>query len=144
MAQITPSIFSHVSLGSNRFEEAVAFYDRVLPTLGCKRLLTYPSAVAYGRENPEFWLQKPLDGQPASVGNGSHLGFVAADKAAVHAFHQAALDAGGKDEGAPGPRPEYGEAYYGCFVRDLDGHKLEAVFWDRELIYELYIDPFED
>jgi predicted lactoylglutathione lyase len=51
----------------------------------------------------------------------------------VHAFHEAALAAGGKDEGAPGSRSDYSEAYYGCFVRDPDGHKVEAAFWDEQL-----------
>ena len=59
-------------------------------------------------------------------------------------FDQAALDAGAASEGEPGPRAEYGEPYYGCFVRDLDGHKIEATFWDLEQVYELYIEPVED
>ena len=124
MAEQNPSILSHISLGSNRFDEAVAFYDQVLATLGCKRILEHPGAVAWGREYPEFWVQRPFDGGTASVGNGTHVGFFAADQAAVDAFHRAAIAAGAVDEGAPGPRPEYGEPYYGCFVRDLDGHKI--------------------
>ena len=55
--------------------------------------------------------------------------FLAANPQEVHAFHQAALAAGGRDDGEPGPRPHYGEQYYGCFVRDLDGHKIEAMAW---------------
>lgn len=133
MSEQNPSILSHVSIGSNRFDEAVAFYDRVLPTLGCQRIMEHPGAVAWGREYPEFWVQKPIDGQPASIGNGSHFGFVAPDQAAVDAFHAAALAAGGSSDGAPGPRPDYGAPYYGCFVRDLDGHKIEAAYWDSNL-----------
>ncbi|TLX54457.1 VOC family protein [Stutzerimonas nosocomialis] len=124
-----PSILSHVSLGTNRFDEAAAFYDKVLSTLGCRRVLEHPGAVAWGRDYPEFWLQCPLDGRPSSCGNGTHVGFIANDRAAVDAFHAAALAAGATDEGAPGPRPHYGEPYYGCFVRDLDGHKIEAAYW---------------
>jgi len=138
MADQNPSILSHVSLGSNRFDEAAAFYDAVLATLGCTRILSHPGAQAWGREYPEFWLQTPIDGQPASIGNGTHVGFFAADKASVDAFHHAALNAGAADEGAPGPREEYGAPYYGCFVRDLDGHKIEAAYWDLALIQELY------
>ena len=89
----------------------------------------YPDAIAYGKQYPEFWVQTPINGQPASVGNGTHIGFIASTQAAVHAFHEAALAAGGVDEGAPGGRPDYGEPYYGCFVRDPDGHKVEASFW---------------
>lgn len=128
-----PSILSHVSIGTNNFDQAVAFYDTVLSILGCKRLMEHPRAVGYGKQYPEFWVETPLDGQPATVGNGTHIGFIAPTKAAVHAFYDAALAAGGIDEGAPGSRPEYGEPYYGCFVRDPDGHKVEAAFWDLQL-----------
>jgi len=125
-----PSILSHVSIGTNQFEQAVKFYDAVMPTLGCRKLEAYPDVVAYGKEYPEFWVQTPFDGQPASVGNGYHIGFFASSQAMVDAFYQAAIAAGAIGEGEPGPRPDYGEPYYGCFVRDLDGHKIEATFWD--------------
>jgi catechol 2,3-dioxygenase-like lactoylglutathione lyase family enzyme len=130
MADPNPSILSHVSIGTNDFARAVAFYDRVLPTLGCKRIMEHPGAAAWGKVYPEFWVQTPIDGRPASVGNGTHFGFVASDKATVHAFYEAALAAGARGEGEPGPRPDYGEPYYGCFVRDPDGHKIEAAYWD--------------
>jgi catechol 2,3-dioxygenase-like lactoylglutathione lyase family enzyme len=138
MAEPNPSILSHISLGSNRFDEAVAFYDQVLATLGCNRILEHPGAVSWGREFPELWIQRPFDGGTASVGNGTHVGFFAANHAEVDAFHRAAIAAGGVDEGAPGPRPEYGEPYYGCFIRDLDGHKIEASYWDMALMQQLY------
>ncbi len=77
-------------------------------------------------------MQIPIDGKSATTDNGTHLGFIAPTKGAVHAFHEAALAAVGGDDGAPGPRPLYGERYYGCVVRDLDGHKVEAAFWDME------------
>jgi catechol 2,3-dioxygenase-like lactoylglutathione lyase family enzyme len=140
MAEPNPSILCHVSLGTNDFARAVAFYDRVLTTLGCKRILEHPGAVAWGKLYPEFWVQTPIDGRRASVGNGTHFGFVAPDKAAVHAFYEAALAAGARGEGEPGPRRDYGEPYYGCFVRDPDGHKIEAAYWDMELVQKLYID----
>ncbi|HEY9623746.1 MAG TPA: VOC family protein [Crinalium sp.] len=140
ISEDSPSIISHVSIGTNNFEQAVAFYDRVLPTLGCKRIMAHPNAIAYGKQYPEFWVQTPIDGQPATVGNGTHIGFIAPTKASVHAFYEAALAAGGIDDGAPGERPDYGEPYYGCFVRDPDGHKIEAAYWDMQLIQELYID----
>lgn len=122
-----------MSIGTNDIDRAVAFYDKVLATLGCKRVMQYPSAVAYGKVYPEFWVQTPIDGYPASVGNGTHIGFIAPTKEAVHAFYDAALACGGEDSGAPGPRPHYGDPYYGCFVRDPDGHKVEAMFWDESL-----------
>lgn len=133
MTAENPSLVSHVSIGTNDFDRAVAFYDRVLITLGCRRVADHPGAVAYGKLYPEFWLQVPIDGAAASVGNGTHFGFSADSKAAVDAFYREALAAGASDEGAPGPRPLYGDPYYGCFVRDLDGHKIEAAFWDMGL-----------
>lgn len=99
-----PSILSHVAIGTNNFERAVAFYDQVLPSLGCKQMMRHPGAVAYGKQYPEFWVQMPIDGQSASVGNGTHIGFITPTKEAVRAFHKAALAAGGVDDGSPGPR----------------------------------------
>ena len=131
MATENPSIISHISIGTNNFDRAVSFYDKVLSTLGCKQIMKHPGAVAYGKEFPEFWVQVPYNGEPATVGNGSHIGFIADSKEAVHAFHEAALSEGGTDDGAPGPRPDYGDAYYGCFIRDLDGNKIEATYWNE-------------
>ena len=128
-----PSILSHVSIGTDQFAQAVAFYDAMMPTLGCRKVENHPDLVAYGKVFPEFFVQRPHDGQPASVGNGCHIGFMASSQAMVDAFYQAAIAAGATDDGPPGPRPAYGEPYYGCFVRDLDGHKIEATFWDMSL-----------
>lgn len=133
MADENPSIISHVSLGTNDFERARDFYDRVLATLGCRRVAEHPGVAAYGKAFPEFWVGEPHDGKVAAAGNGTHVGFIAANKEAVHAFYEAALAAGAKGDGAPGPREEYGAPYYGCFVRDPDGHKIEAAFWDFTL-----------
>lgn len=126
-----PSLLSHVSLGTNDFERATRFYDATLKSVGARRVVDEPGAVAYGRAFPEFWVQRPFDGKAAAVGNGTHVAFLAHSRAEVDAFHAAAIAAGGVDEGAPGPRREYSAAYYGCFVRDPDGHKIEAMFWDE-------------
>ena len=128
----SPSALSHVSLGTNRFNEAVAFYDAVLATLGIRRVVDVSEhqAIAYGRAFPEFWIQRPHDGQPAQTANGVHVAFLAESNAQVDAFHQAALAHGARCDGPPGQRPHYGDEYYGCFVRDLDGHKIEAVAWN--------------
>ena len=131
MNELPPSILSHVSIGTNQFDEAIAFYDRVLGALDIGRIMEHgDAAVAWGRAFPEFWVQKPIDGQPAGVANGVHVGFLAPSPDAVDAFHAAAVAAGGSDAGRPGPRPDYGPGYYGAFVRDLDGHKIEAMHWD--------------
>ncbi len=131
MTEEIPSIISHVSIGVSDFERSVAFYDAVLATVGAKRVEEVPGAVAFGKMFPEFWVQLPIDGKSFSVGNGTHYGFIAGSKEEVHAFHEAALKGGGTSDGDPGPRPEYGHPYYGCFVRDPDGHKIEAAFWDQ-------------
>ncbi len=138
MSEQNPSILSHVSIGTNQFDKTRAFYDAVLPVLGIAAVLEHPGAVAYGRQYPEFWVQEPHDGNPASVGNGFHLGFFAQDKEQVHAFYDAAIAAGATCDGPPGPRPAYGEPYYGCFVRDPEGHKIEAAFWDAEMSMQIH------
>lgn len=126
------SALSHVSLGTNRFDKAAFFYDAVLAALGIHRVLDVSEhqAIAYGRAFPEFWIQRPHDGQPAQTANGVHVAFLAEDNAQVDAFHAAALAHGAHCDGPPGPRPHYGAEYYGCFVRDLDGHKIEAMAWN--------------
>jgi catechol 2,3-dioxygenase-like lactoylglutathione lyase family enzyme len=124
------SLINHVSVGTNQFDAAVQFYDAVMAALGAKRVMEFPGAVAYGRELPEFWVQRPYDGKDAGTANGVHFGFNAASKAEVDAFHAAALAKGGTDDGKPGPRVDYGAQYYGAFVRDPAGNKIEAMFWD--------------
>jgi catechol 2,3-dioxygenase-like lactoylglutathione lyase family enzyme len=117
----------HVSVGVADVERAARFYDAVLGTLGYKRVMEFmPYAIAYGETGPSFWIQLPHDQQSASVGNGAHIGFSARSKLAVDAFHHAAMSQGGRDNGAPGPRPDYGPDFYGAFVIDLDGNKIEA------------------
>ncbi len=129
MEQIS-SCLSHVSLGTDDHVRAVAFYDAVLATLGCRRIMEHGEATGYGKAFPEFWIQRPFDGGSARPGNGTHVAFLAPDRASVDAFYRAALAAGGRCEGPPGLRPQYHARYYACFVRDPDGHKLEAMFLD--------------
>jgi len=117
----------HVSVGVADVERAAEFYDEVLGALGYKRTAQYlPYAIAYGEGVSEFWIQLPHDQGKAHAGNGNHIGFSARSRASVDAFHSAALEHGGTDEGEPGPRPDYGPDYYGAFVRDPDGNKIEA------------------
>lgn len=131
MSNDNPSILSHVSIGTNDLSRSSTFYDKALAPLGISRIEEIEGeAVAYGKQYPEFWVVIPLNEELATVANGMHLGFIAESKEAVHAFHKAAVNAGGIDNGAPGPRPQYGEPYYGCFVIDPDGHKIEASFWN--------------
>lgn len=120
-------VLAHVSLGTNDVARAKAFYDAVLATLQIGCVMTFPFAAGYGRRFPEFWIQQPHDGQPASVGNGAHVCFMAGLPQEVDAFHRKALELGARDEGPPGFRKEYSPDYYAAFARDLDGNKIEAV-----------------
>ena len=90
-----------LSIGTNDFERAVAFYDQVLATLGCKRLMEHPGAIADGKQYPEFWVGTPIDTQPATVSNGTHIGFIASTKEAVHAFYKATLAVGDRFQRLP-------------------------------------------
>lgn len=134
MTDESPSIMSHVSIGTNDLDKSLAFYDAVMPTIGAKRVfeLLEFGAVAYGKQFPEFWINRPLDEGAANAANGVHFAFLASSRGQVHAFWEAAIAAGAEPDGEPGPRPHYGEPYYGCFMRDPDGHKIEAMYWDGD------------
>ena len=75
--------------------------------------------------------------------NLNHICFIAPTQEAVHAFYEAALAVGATDKGAPRAKPDYGEPYYECFVRDRDEHQIEASYWDIQLVHALYIDTPE-
>ncbi|MDX1425854.1 MAG: VOC family protein [Kiloniellales bacterium] len=128
-------MISHVTVGSNDIARAKAFYAKVMAALGYVRVVEGDDHFAYGESATSpatFWVLAPFDGRPAERGNGWHCAFLAPSRAAVDAFHAAALAAGGSDEGAPGPRPRYSKTYYGAYVRDADGNKLQAVCYRAE------------
>lgn len=120
-------MLGHVSLGTNDAARAAAFYDPVLATLGIRKLNERDGSIDYGTSMMFFSLEKPSDGAPASVGNGVHIAFQTESRAMVDDFYKAALAHGGTDAGPPGLRPHYDAHYYGAFVRDPDGNKIEAV-----------------
>ncbi|MAG77675.1 MAG: glyoxalase [Colwelliaceae bacterium] len=120
----------HASIGTNDLVKAKAFYQPLLATLEIDLVSEYSHALAFGKGYPEFWVQIPFDKQPMSTGNGVHFGFVAKSISQVEAFYRLAIELGAKCNGKPGPRPDYGEPYYGCFVIDPEGNKIEASFWD--------------
>ena len=121
-------MFSHVTLGTNDWERAQPFWDAVASALGLPVWFRYEGGIAYGLPSgPKVFIGAPFDGQQATYGNGTHIAFLAKDRATVDAFHAAALSHGGTDEGPPGPRPHYHPNYYGAYVRDPDGNKLQAV-----------------
>lgn len=117
----------HLSLGTNDSCRARRFYDPVLAVMGLKLLADRDGSLDYGVNRFLFSLEQPKDGRPASAGNGVHVAFEAADRAMVDRFHLIALEHGGTDAGAPGLRREYDPNYYGAFVFDPDGNKIEAV-----------------
>ncbi|WP_397412439.1 VOC family protein [Polaromonas sp.] len=126
-SNLPPSVISHISIGTNDYPRARAFYDAVLGTLQIKQVMTHGESVAYGRAFPEFWVGRPLDGGLAAPSNGTHISFLANSPAEVDAFYTQALALGATSDGSPGLRPHYTPTYYAAFVRDLDGHKIEAM-----------------
>ena len=113
----------HVTLRVHDMARSRAFYVAALAPLGISVLMENQGAVGFGRDRrPQFWLG------PADAASGPlHVAFVAENRAQVRAFYEAALAAGGKDNGAPGLRPQYHANYYGAFVLDPDGNNAEAV-----------------
>ena len=125
-------MFSHVSIGCRDPLEAADFYDAVLGTLGITALFKTPDAVAYGEmAGAKTFLLRPFDGQAHHPGNGWMAAYLAESRADVDRFHAEALAHGGSCEGPPGLRPQYHENYYGAYVRDPEGNKLQAVCHSR-------------
>ena len=100
--------------------------------MGIVKIMEYSGAAAFGKAYPEFWVQTPLFGEPASVGNGYHFSYLANDRQSVDLFHKTAVEYGGVNDGNPGEQPDDDHQYYGAFIRDPDGHKIEAMYWDNE------------
>ena len=121
-------MLSHLSIGVSSLEDSGDFYDAVLAPLGCGRVWTSRSGIGYGPPGAQDKLAIFAQAPPIVRSSpGFHLAFAAVTRADVDLFHAAALAHGGADAGAPGLRPRYGAGYYAAFVRDPDGHKLEAV-----------------
>ena len=124
-------IIDHFGLGVSDYARAKAFYSAVLAPLGITLVMEVtpemnPSKVwacGFGKGGkPEFWI-----GSDGKTTPPTHIAFVVDKRAEVRAFYDAALRAGGRDNGPPGLRPQYHQNYYGAFVFDLDGHNIEAV-----------------
>jgi catechol 2,3-dioxygenase-like lactoylglutathione lyase family enzyme len=116
-------MIDHLSIRVSDYQRSKDFFARALAPLGFRLLFEHPiSGAGFGRDfKPAFWIKQ---GPPSPV---LHVAFAASDRTAVAAFHQAAIEAGGRDNGGPALRPEYHPDYFGAFVLDPDGHNVEAV-----------------
>jgi catechol 2,3-dioxygenase-like lactoylglutathione lyase family enzyme len=120
---MTTSI-DHLGINVTDFEKAKAFYAAALKPLGINAMADYGVTIGMGGEYPFLWISA---GAPGHV----HLAFRADSRAAVDAFYEAAITAGGTDNGKPGLRTEYSADYYGAYVLDADGHNIEAVTYGK-------------
>lgn len=130
------AMLDHVSISVNDYEKNLIFYDQTLETLGYQRIFTIDipeqevKTAGYGKGGkPSFWIS-PMGKKEEEVGRarGVHFAFLAPNSAAVDAWHKKCLELGGTDNGAPGPRPHYHPGYYGAFIIDPSGWRIEAVF----------------
>jgi catechol 2,3-dioxygenase-like lactoylglutathione lyase family enzyme len=122
-------MIGYVTLGTNDIARAASFYDALLGVIGAGRFMESETFVAWAvdPDKPSLGVIKPFDGNPATVGNGTMVSLVVDSNEKVDAVHRKALELGGKDEGAPGPRGTPG--FYAGYFRDLDGNKLNCYCW---------------
>jgi catechol 2,3-dioxygenase-like lactoylglutathione lyase family enzyme len=119
-------VFDHVGVRVSDFAAAERFYRTVLSVLGLQP--SHADAEMVGWD--DWWIGPPDAEHPLT--RGLHVAFRACDRAQVDAFWRTGIDAGYRDDGAPGPRPHYNASYYGAFLLDPDGNSVEAVHYDRE------------
>ena len=122
----------HVSVGTSDIKRSRAFYDPVLHILGLRLLSADHESADYGTASVLFSVETPVDGRGASAGNGVHVAFRTDHRKTVREFHQTGLKHGGTDAGAPGLRPAYDANYFGAFLLDPDGNKIEAVTFSAD------------
>ena len=120
-------MIDHISIAVRDLDASARFYGHVLAALGYAKLATKPTTVGFGKKYPEFWINRRATMTTPDPEGGVHVCLRAPDASAVDAFHAAAIEAGGRTNGPPGPRPEYNPGYYAAFVFDLDGNRIEAV-----------------
>ena len=119
-------MFDHVSLGVRAIARSKRFYDAALQPLGYDCLSAGETALGYGKDTVGLWIGVADRPVPPDASSGLHICLAAPTRGAVDAFHQAALGAGGRDNGKPGLRVDYGPNYYAAFVIDPDGYRIEA------------------
>ena len=119
-------MIAHISIGARDIARARRFYDAVLKPLGYTCLSAAEDSLGYGADAPEFWIIATPQLVPPDDRSGLHICFTAPNRTSVDAFHKAGLKAGGRDNGKPGLRPDYGPHYYAAFAVDPDGYRIEA------------------
>lgn len=125
-------MIDHVSIQVRDLALSATFYEAVLAHLGLNRFVDRPATVGFGKKYPEFWLNHRPAGDRQPENTGTHICLRAPSIEAVSAFHAAALANGGQCEGAPGERPAEVTTYFGAFILDPDGNKIEAVCFPRK------------
>jgi catechol 2,3-dioxygenase-like lactoylglutathione lyase family enzyme len=120
-------MIDHISIAVADLQASARFYEPLLATIGMTRLVERERTVGFGKRYPEFWLNARPAMAPVAADTGVHICLRARSKEAVDAFYQTALANGGTCDGAPGDRQGAITVYYGAFIRDPDGNKLEAV-----------------
>jgi catechol 2,3-dioxygenase-like lactoylglutathione lyase family enzyme len=128
-------MLAHISIGVSDLARAKRFYDAALEPLGYRCLGAGRTIVGwgYGRDTVAFWIMLVARPPALDVGSGLHLCFAAPHRAAVDAFHAAALRTGGQDNGSPGLRTRYSPDYYAAFVIDPDGYPIEALHGNDDI-----------
>ena len=119
-------MINHVSIGVHDVAKAKRFYDAALEPLGYKCLSEDPGSLGYGRDAVALWIGAAERPVPPDDKSNLHFCFDAPTRKSIDAFHAAALAQGGRDNGKPGLRPDYGANYYAAFVVDPDGYRIEA------------------
>lgn len=119
-------MIGYVTLGSNDLQKGAKLYDAIAKEMGVGRMMDFDTFIAWGEMGgaPGVALTQPFNEKPATNGNGTMVALQAKDNDQVHRIHAIALEQGGTDEGAPGPRGD--EGFYAGYFRDLDGNKLCA------------------
>ena len=120
-------MFDHISLGVRNISRAKMFYDRTLEPIGYKRLSDGEDSLGYGKESVGLWIGVTDSPVPDDPKPGLHVCFRAPDRESVANFHAAAVAAGGRDNGKPGIRLDYGPDYFAAHVVDPDSYRLEAL-----------------
>jgi catechol 2,3-dioxygenase-like lactoylglutathione lyase family enzyme len=128
-------MFSHITVGSLNLERAGVFYNAILIPLGLQSRPVTPDGgppslcwIHPDQKLPRFYVYMPFNRKAASAGNGTMVAFLAPSPEAVDIAHKAGLTAGGSDGGAAGPRPHYGDGYYGAYLYDPDGNKIHLAY----------------